>query len=94
MLPSWTAVLHAPVANFLATAPTDPTTGWLAYGPLGLMVAGFATGVIVPGNIYRQVVREKAALQKIIDENIYPTMQANVRTTEKAIEALAARRAQ
>jgi hypothetical protein len=84
--------VHLLAASFLADAPADPTTGWLAYGPLGLMVAGFATGIIVPGHIYKQVLAENTRLHKLIDEKVYPTVEANAKATEQAIEALSARR--
>lgn len=88
----WTD-LQVAVVHFAAEAPTDPTTGWLAYGPLGLMVVGFATGVIVPGHVYKQVLKENERLHSLIDEKVYPTVEANARATEQAIEALSARRA-
>jgi hypothetical protein len=78
-------------AIFLADAPVDPTTGWLAYGPLGLMVAGFATRLIVPGSLYKDAMTENRALQAKIDsmyKEVMPAIEANTRATERALEAL------
>lgn len=61
----------------LATdAPTtlDLGTGLLTYGPLGIMVAGFMFGQIIPGPTHKRVVDENDRLRRLIDEKVWPTI--------------------
>lgn len=52
----------------------DLGTGLLVYGPLGIMVAGFMFGYIVPGPTHKRVVDENDRLRLLIDEKVWPTI--------------------
>lgn len=60
----------------LAQAPPslDLGTGLLVYGPLGIMVAGFMFGQIVPGPTHKRVVDENNRLRALIDDKVWPTI--------------------
>lgn len=75
---------HVFASRFLADAPVDPTTGFLTYGPLGLMVAGFLTGVIVPGPTHKRVVEENQRLRELMDNKVYPTVESSTAATREA----------
>lgn len=52
----------------------DLGTGLLTYGPLGIMVAGFMFGYIIPGPTHKRVVEENDRLRALIDEKVWPTI--------------------
>lgn len=67
---------------FAGTAGADAATGGgldlgsglLTYGPLGLMVAGFMFGYIIPGPTHKRVVDENDRLRSLIDDKVWPTI--------------------
>lgn len=88
-----TAATMSLALPLLAQTPAagDPTglTGYLAYGPLGLMVLGFLTGQIVPGRTAKRAEDENDRLRRLIEDRVLPLVQENTKVTEKAIEVLA-----
>lgn len=66
------------VTTFAADAATgsglDLGTGLLTYGPLGIMVAGFMFGQIVPGPTHKRIVEENDRLRTLIDDKVWPTI--------------------
>ena len=66
------------VITFAADAATgsglDLGTGLLTYGPLGIMVAGFMFGQIVPGPTHKRIVEENDRLRTLIDDKVWPTI--------------------
>lgn len=46
--------------------------GLVQYGPLGLIVLGFVTGWIVPGNVSRQKDAEITRLQALFEQQVLP----------------------
>lgn len=57
-----------------ATTGLDLGTGLLTYGPLGIMVAGFMFGQIVPGPTHKRIVDENDRLRSLIDDKVWPTI--------------------
>jgi hypothetical protein len=57
-----------------AAAELDLGAGLLTYGPLGLMVAGFMFGQIIPGPTHKRVVEENDRLRGLIDDKVWPTI--------------------
>ncbi len=72
----------------------DLGTGLLTYGPLGIMVAGFMFGQLIPGPTHKRVVAENDRLRTLIDEKVWPTINdatgAMRESTEVVKEALRA----
>lgn len=86
------------VAHVVATPPmlrlaevsasSDPISGLLQYGVLGLVVIGFATGWIVPGPQAKALAAENARLSGLIDNKIFPMLEQYASTMERAAQAL------
>lgn len=55
-------------------AELDLGSGLLTYGPLGILVAGFMFGQVVPGPTHNRVVAENDRLRGLIDEKVWPTI--------------------
>lgn len=74
------ALIHAPADHtWLAaggTTPVDPTGGLLSYGVLGIIVVCLITGVLVPGYLYKRSEAENDRLRKLIDDKLYPMIEA------------------
>lgn len=69
------SVLTSVLALAADAAPgLDIGTGLLVYGPLGIMVAGFMFGYIVPGPTHKRIVEENDRLRNLIDEKVWPTI--------------------
>lgn len=71
-------------AMVLATASTDPTTGWLAYGPMGLFIIAFMTGYAVPKPTHDRVVAENLRLRTMVDDMVWPAIQDSTAATREA----------
>lgn len=93
------ALVHATpfMSNVVSAAgeeavPPDGLTGALvqytSYGVLGLTVVGFLTGKLVPGWLYKKSEEENERLRKLIDDKVYPLIEANTRINEKATEVM------
>lgn len=72
-------------ATFIAADQIpDPTGGLLSYGVLGILVVLLLTGTLVPGWLYKRSEAENDRLRKLIDEKVYPAVEASTRTQEQA----------
>lgn len=67
---------------------SDPTGGLLSYGVLGIVVVLLLSGLLVPGWLYKRSEAENDRLRKLIDEKVYPAVEASTRTQEKANEVM------
>lgn len=70
------------------TAPSDPVTGLLQYGALGLVLIGFITGWIVPGWHAKALAAENTRLTTFIESKLFPMLETYATTMEKATSAL------
>lgn len=68
---------------------TDPTGGLLSYGVLGILVVLLLSGLLVPGWLYKRSEAENDRLRKLIDEKVYPAVEASTRTQEQANQVMA-----
>ncbi len=66
------------------SVPGDPTGGLLSYGVLGLLVIAFLTGQIVPGILYKRTEKENDRLRALIDEKVYPMVEASTSASREA----------
>ncbi len=66
------------------TTGVDPTGGLLSYGVLGLLVVAFLVGQIVPGYLYKRVEAENDRLRQLVDDKVYPTIEASTNVTQEA----------
>lgn len=73
----------------LAQAAPDPTGGLLSYGVLGIVVVLLLSGLLVPGWLYKRSEAENDRLRKLIDEKVYPAVEASTRTQEQANSIMA-----
>ena len=76
------------MADGAVTTPADPVGYLLTYGPLGLMVVGFLSGLLVPGWLYKRTEDENDRLRMLIEERAIPMVEDTTRQLERAIEAL------
>jgi hypothetical protein len=67
-------------------AVPDPTGGLLSYGVLGILVVLLLTGQLVPGWLYKRSEAENDRLRKVIDDKVYPTIDASTEATRKAVQ--------
>lgn len=72
------------------TAPgvSDPLTGLLTYGPLGIMVVALATGIFVPGPTHNRVVKENERLRELIDNKVYPAIESSTAAVRESNETI------
>lgn len=80
----WAAVTNVPGP----TASSDPFSVLLSYGPLGIMVVGFVTGLLVPGYLYKRIDGENDRLRRLIEDKVIPLVEQNSRVTEEAIDVI------
>ncbi len=66
----------------------DPTGGLLSYGVLGIVAVALITGVLVPGYLYKRAEAENDRLRKLVDEKVYPTIEAATSATREAQETM------
>ncbi len=66
----------------------DPTGGLLSYGVLGIVVVALITGLLVPGYLYKRAEAENDRLRKLVDEKVYPTIEAATNATRAAQETM------
>jgi hypothetical protein len=85
------------LATFVASTATggdgggagvDSISGYLSYGPLGLMVIGFLTGQLVPGRTHKRTEDENERLRHLIEDKLLPLVAQNTAVTEEAIRVL------
>lgn len=78
------------VATVAADATSDLNlgTGLLTYGPLGIMVAGFMFGQIVPGPTHKRVVDENERLRTLIDDKVWPTINDATAAQREVVEVV------
>lgn len=69
---------------FAVEAVPDPTGGLLSYGVLGILVVLLLTGTLVPGWLYKRSEAENDRLRKLIDDKVYPLVEASTKTQEQA----------
>ena len=74
---------HAALVTAADGTP-DPTGGLLSYGVLGIVVVCLLSGLLVPGWLYKRSEAENDRLRKLIDEKVYPAVEASTRTQEQA----------
>ncbi len=67
---------------------SDPTGGLLSYGVLGIVVVAFITGLLVPGYLYRRLDAENERLRKLVEERVFPALEAGTAATREATEVL------
>lgn len=82
---------HLEVLILAQSAPAtggDPTGGLLSYGVLGIVVVLLLSGLLVPGWLYKRSEAENDRLRKLIDEKVYPAVEASTRTQEKANDVM------
>lgn len=72
----------------VAQAAPDPTGGLLSYGVLGIVVVCLLTGLLVPGWLYKRSEAENDRLRKLIDDKVYPLVEAGAKTQEQANEVM------
>lgn len=72
-----------------AVPTPDPTGGLLSYGVLGILVVLLLSGLLVPGWLYKRSEAENDRLRKLIDEKVYPAVEASTRTQEQANAVMA-----
>jgi hypothetical protein len=70
------------------TTSADPTGGFLSYGVLGIVVVALMTGLLVPGYLYKKTEAENDRLRRLIDEKVYPTIEASTQSTKDAAETM------
>jgi hypothetical protein len=81
--------MHTAVMLLAAdTGTADPTGGFLSYGVLGIVVVALMTGLLVPGYLYKKTEAENDRLRKLIDEKVYPTIEASTQSTKDAAETM------
>lgn len=79
-----------PLPVMAQSVPTpDPTGGLLSYGVLGILVVLLLSGLLVPGWLYKRSEAENDRLRKLIDEKVYPAVEASTRTQEQANAVMA-----
>lgn len=66
----------------------DPTGGLLSYGVLGIVVVALITGLLVPGYLYKKTDAENDRLRKLIDDKVYPAIEASTQATREAQETM------
>lgn len=66
----------------------DALSGYLSYGPLGLMVIGFLTGQLVPGRTYKRTEDENDRLRRLIEDKLLPLVEQNTAVTAEAIKVM------
>lgn len=91
MIAGWSGLTALqPAFTVIAQAPAslDLGTGLLTYGPLGIMVAGFMFGQIVPGPTHKRVVEENATLRTLIDDKVWPTINDSTAAMRDATAAV------
>lgn len=71
-----------------AADPASGVSGWVEYGVLGLLVAAFLTGVVVPGFLYKRVEAENDRLRSLIDDKVYPLVERSTAATEEAVRTM------
>lgn len=76
------------LAQSVPGAASDPTGGLLSYGVLGIVVVLLLSGLLVPGWLYKRSEAENDRLRKLIDEKVYPAVEASTRTQEKANDVM------
>lgn len=86
------AALTTPVAGLVlsgaAPGTSDPLTGLLTYGPLGIMVVALATGIFVPGPTHNRIVKENDRLREIIDNKVYPAIESSTAAVRESNETI------
>lgn len=80
------ALTSVAVTTLLAAEATDASSNLLTYGPLGIIVVLFLFGQIVAGPTHKRALDEIDRLNKLIDEKVYPTVEANARATEQLLQ--------
>ncbi len=70
------------------TGSADPTGGLLSYGVLGIIVVAFVTGLLVPGYLYKRLDAENERLRKLVEERVFPALEAGTAATREATEVL------
>lgn len=68
------AVVGGVAAVAADTTTIDLGSGLLTYGPLGIMVAGFMFGQIIPGPTHKRIIEENDRLRTLIDDKVWPTI--------------------
>ena len=76
------------LAQSVPGSAADPTGGLLSYGVLGIVVVLLLSGLLVPGWLYKRSEAENDRLRKLIDEKVYPAVEASTRTQEKANDVM------
>lgn len=76
------------VAVRVAQSSPDPTGGLLSYGVLGIVVVCLLSGLLVPGWLYKRSEAENDRLRKLIDDKVYPLVEAGAKTQEQANEVM------
>lgn len=66
----------------------DPTGGLLSYGVLGIVVTALITGILVPGYLYKRTEGENDRLRKLIDDKVYPAIEASAQATRESAIAM------
>lgn len=66
---------------------TDPVTTLLQYGPLGIIVIGFATGWVAPGTQVKQLLAENTRLNLLITGTLLPLMEKVTLVMEQSTSA-------
>lgn len=71
-------------------AAVDPLGGLLSYGVLGVVVVCLITGLLVPGYLYKRTEGENDRLRRLIDDKVYPAVEASTNATREALRAVSA----
>ncbi len=66
----------------------DPTGGLLSYGVLGIVVVALITEYLVPGSTAKRQQEENARLRALVDEKVYPTLEAATSAVREAAEVM------
>lgn len=81
-------IVFAAVHHVLADAAGISANQFVAWGFGGVLALLLMTGQLVPGWLYKRSEAENDRLRKLIDDKVYPTIEASTRTTQEAVEAL------
>ncbi len=76
------------VTSALAQVSPDPTGGLLSYGVLGIVVVALFTEVLVPGASAKRERQENERLRALIDDKVYPAMEAGTAAVREAAEVM------
>ncbi len=76
------------LALVAAQAPADPISGFLALGLPGLVIVSLLTGLLVPGYLYKRAEAENDRLHTLVDEKVYPAIEAGTAATREAAEVM------